>query len=105
MLDTLPREDLLSGCSSLLLVHGIGAMLGPMIAGELMSRHGPGALPAYFAAVLAALSLFLMARLALNRRPDRHPAAFHPMLRTTPAALELLPETESPPPTATQENP
>lgn len=94
MLDTLPAESLLSGCSSLLLVHGIGAALGPAIAGELMARHGPGALPAYFAAVLAALAAFLLLRLAA-RRGRAHPAPFHPMLRTTPAALELLPETQT----------
>jgi len=94
MLDTLAPEDLLSGCSSLLLVHGIGAALGPAIAGELMTRNGPGALPAYFAAVLAALAAFLLMRLAA-RRGRAHPAPFHPMLRTTPGALELLPETQS----------
>ncbi|MFH1600504.1 MAG: MFS transporter [Pseudomonadota bacterium] len=94
MLDTLPPEDLLSGCSSLLLVHGIGAALGPAIAGELMGRYGPGALPAYFAAVLAALAMFLLLRLAA-RRGRAHPTPFHPMLRTTPAALELLPETQT----------
>lgn len=98
MLDTLPAEDLLSGCSSLLLVHGIGAALGPALAGELMSRFGPAALPAYFAAVLATLGLFVLLRLAAHRRLRLHPAPFHPMLRTTPAALELLPETDSPSP-------
>lgn len=97
MLDTLPAEDLLSGCSSLLLVHGIGAAIGPALAGELMARHGPGALPAYFAIVLASLALFLSARLALRSRARPRPAPFHPMLRTTPAALELLPETHPAP--------
>lgn len=98
LLDTLPGDDLLAGCSSLLLVHGIGAAIGPALAGELMSRHGAAALPAYFAAVLAALALFLAARLGLHRRIRPHPAPFHPMLRTTPSALELLPETTTPTP-------
>lgn len=96
MLDYLPSEDLLSGCSSLLLVHGVGAALGPAIAGMLMDRHGPAALPLYFAVVLAALAAFTGLRLLRHARLRTHPAPFRPMLRTTPSALELMPETESP---------
>jgi MFS family permease len=98
MLDTLPAEDLLAGCSSLLLVHGIGAMLGPALAGQAMTRFGPPALPLYFAAVLGLLTVYLLLRLSAHRRTRPHPAQFHPMLRTTPGALELLPETTSDPP-------
>lgn len=98
MLDTLPAEDLLAGCSSLLLVHGIGAMLGPALAGQAMTRFGPSALPLYFAGVLGLLTLYLLLRLSAHRRTRPHPAQFHPMLRTTPGALELLAETESDPP-------
>jgi hypothetical protein len=61
-----------------------------------MSRFGAAALPAYFAVTLAALAGFMGLRLLLRQRPRPASAPFHPMLRTTPAALELLPETESP---------
>lgn len=98
MLDTLPGDELLAGCSSLLLVHGIGAAIGPALAGGLMSRYGAGALPAFFAAVLGLLVLYLASRLAFHRRARLHPTPFHPMLRTTPGALGLLPETQSNPP-------
>jgi len=96
MLDYLPSEDLLSGCSSLLLVHGVGAALGPAIAGMLMEGHGPSALPLYFAAVLFCLAAFTGVRIVRHDRLRTHPAPFRPMLRTTPSALELMPETESP---------
>ena len=95
MVDTLPTDDLLAGCSSLLLVHGIGAAIGPAVAGALMSRHGAAALPVFFAIVLGLLVLYLAQRLALHRR-QHVPAPFHPMLRTTPGALGLLPETQPP---------
>ena len=95
MLDYLASEDLLSGCSSLLLVHGVGAALGPAIAGWLMDRHGAPALPLYFAAVLSCLAAFTGIRLR-HARLRIHPALFRPMLRTTPSALELMAETESP---------
>jgi len=97
MLDTLPADELLAGCSSLLLVHGIGAAIGPALAGALMSRYGAAALPAFFAAVLGLLGLYLASRLVFHRRARLNPAPFHPMLRTTPGALGLLPETQSNP--------
>ena len=88
---------LLAGCSSLLLVHGIGAAIGPTLAGTLMARHVAAALPMFFAAVLGLLVLYLASRLAFHRRLRLHPTPFHPMLRTTPGALGLLPETDPPP--------
>jgi len=94
LLDTLPGDDLLAGCSSLLLVHGIGAAIGPALAGTLMARHGATALPMFFAAVLGLLGLYLASRLAFHRRLRLHPVPFRPMLRTTPGALSLLPETD-----------
>ena len=96
MLDYLASEDLLSGCSSLLLVHGVGAAVGPAIAGALMSRFGAAALPLYFAFVLACLAAFTGMRLLLHARLRTHPAPFRAMVRTTPSALELMPETETP---------
>jgi len=96
MLDYLASEDLLSGCSSLLLVHGIGAAAGPAIAGALMERFGAAALPLYFAVVLSSLAAFTATRLLRHVRLRTHPAPFRLMLRTTPSALELIPETETP---------
>ncbi|MCD0259935.1 MFS transporter [Xanthomonas melonis] len=94
MLDYLPREDLLSGCSSLLLVHGVGAALGPALAGGAMQKFGPAALPVYFAVMLLGLAGFTLSRLLRFARRRTHPIAFRPMLRTTPSALELMPETQ-----------
>ncbi|WMJ70258.1 MFS transporter [Stenotrophomonas sp. 24(2023)] len=92
MLDYLPTRDLLSGCSSLLLVHGVGAAIGPAVAGALMQRFGAPALPLYFTTVLLMLAVFTALRLLRHTRLRTHPATFRPMLRTTPAALELIPD-------------
>ncbi len=97
MLDYLPREHLLSGCSSLLLVNGVGSAIGPALAGGAMQRFGPQALPMYFAVMLLALAAYLLARLRFARH-RAFEAPFRPMLRTTPSALELMPETETPSP-------
>jgi DNA-binding winged helix-turn-helix (wHTH) protein len=54
--------------------------------------------PNFFAVVSAALGLYVGYRLAVRRRERTQPDAyFHPMLRTTPSAMELLPERESEP--------
>ncbi len=98
MLDYLPRQHLLPGCSSLLLVHGVGAALGPALAGVAMQQFGPAALPLYFALVLTLLALFTGARLLRFQRLRTHPVGFRMMLRTTPSALELMPETDIAPP-------
>src|SRR3546814_878051 len=90
LLDHLPPDDLLAGCSSLLLFNGVGAALGPALAGLAMARLGPQALPAFFAVTFALLALVVAGRRLWRRRRRTHPAYFHPMLRTTPSALELL---------------
>ena len=96
MLDYLPREYLLSGCSSLLLVNGVGSAVGPALAGGAMQQFGPHALPAFFALMLLALAGFTLNRLIGFKRDRTHPVAFRTMLRTTPSALELMPETDTP---------
>ena len=96
LLDYLPAENLLAGCSSLLLLNGIGSAIGPAIAGVLMNRFGAQALPGFFAATFILLALVTGGRRLLRQRKREDPAQFHAMLRTTPSALELLPETDPP---------
>lgn len=95
--DRLPPQELLEGASVLLLVHGLGAAVGPALGGLLMGLLGPGWLLAYLAACWALLAA--CCRWALTRQParwDETPQPFVPMLRTSAAALELLSEeTES----------
>jgi MFS family permease len=92
LLDRLPPEQLLAGCSALLLLNGIGAAIGPAAAGALMQAFGPTALPLFFATTLGLLALVAAGRRVFKVRELLHPGRFHPMLRTTPAALEMLPE-------------
>lgn len=92
LLDRLPAEQLLAGCSALLLLNGIGAAIGPAAAGLVMERWGATALPVFFAITLALLALVAGGRRLMKARHLLHPARFHPMVRTTPVALELLPE-------------
>jgi MFS family permease len=93
LIDHLAPEDILSGSSSLLLLNGVGSAIGPALAGVLMSAVGNFALPAYFAVVQLLLAGYALLRLrAVSDIGVGAPAHFVPMLRTTPAVLDMLPD-------------
>ena len=88
---------MLQGASSLLLLHGAGAVIGPSVAGVLMEWLGAAALLLHFAVVFAALAGYAAWRLWISPEGPSANAVFVPMVRTTPAALEMIspPETET----------
>jgi len=94
LLDHLPPHDTLAAGSSLLLLNGVGSAIGPALAGVAMTRYGPEALPAFFAATLMLAALVSGGRRLLRPRVNDTPSVFHLMLRTTPTAIELLPEVD-----------
>lgn len=94
LMDHLDPADLLQGSSTVLLLHGIGAALSPLLAGVLMGRFGPGALWIFFAIVQAMLAVSVAWRLLVRRRAAGYEGHFLPMLRTTPAALDMIPDAE-----------
>lgn len=96
LVDHLEPEHMLAGGSSLLLLHGVGAVIGPAMAGELLAQFGPSSLPLFWAIVHLILGVFA---LVYQHRgdvedPAEHHADFVPMVRTTPTAFELLPPEE-----------
>lgn len=99
MMDRLRPQDMVSGSAGLLLMHGCGAIIGPIIAGVAMSVFGPAGLPGWFA--LCEVGLALVAwRLARRMPADiENQTRFVPMERTASTAFEMLgpeppPETE-----------
>ncbi|MBR9909621.1 MAG: MFS transporter [Gammaproteobacteria bacterium] len=99
MVDHLQPQSMLAGGSALLLVHGIGAVLGPLLAGQFMQVLGANGLPLYWLVTQALLALFAFWSLRAGEAEDpaEHGAEFIAMVRTTPAALEMLPQEESEP--------
>ena len=96
MVDQLDPEDMLAGGSGMLLLHGIGAMLGPALAGQLMLLGQAYLLPSYWA-VSHALLAVIAGWMLFTRKPvpaEQHNADFVPMVRTTPTALNMLPGEE-----------
>ncbi|GAB3110838.1 MFS transporter [Aestuariicella hydrocarbonica] len=95
LMDDLEPDNILSGASCLLFLHGLGAAIGPAVAGQFMSWSSHQALTAYFVVVQLALCLFAVQNLQRSKAaPSEHPIQFVPMVRTTPTVLEMLPEDE-----------
>lgn len=90
MMDRLDPPDIVSGSAGLLLVHGCGAIAGPLVAGVAMSAFGPDALPAWFVAcevVLAVAAWWMSRRIPAD---VAHQTPFVPMVRTASTAFEIV---------------
>ena len=97
LVDHLAAGDLLTGSSGLLLVHGVGAAVGPLAAGLMMDWIGPQALPLHFAAMQLLLALAAFASLRHSEPEISEPGHFMPMLRTSTTVLEMMPANAPPP--------
>ena len=95
LMDRLQPQEGLSGISRFLLLYGIGAAIGPAIAGIAMHYFGAAALFALFAITQGGLAIFVGIR--IRRRSGEVALASHfvPMLRTTPTALEMVADREN----------
>jgi len=96
--DHLVAEQVLEATRGLLLVFGIGALCGPILAGLAMRVLGPAGLPAMSATVATGLALFGVFRMTRRAAPAvEEQAEFVPMVRTSPVALEMHPEADQAP--------
>lgn len=96
LIDHLPQEEILAGNTAMLFLHGVGAAIGPLLAGLLLEQLGPIGLPVHFCLAFAPLALF--AAIQIRRGQDEivdGAAQFSPMLRTSSAVLDMVsPEPE-----------
>lgn len=90
IIDLLEPEDVVSGSTDMLVLHGAGSVFAPIVAGNLMNLTGPNALPVYIAIVFLALGsyAFLQVR-KLSTIPSGDAAHFEPMVQTSPEILEM----------------
>jgi len=92
--DRITQDEALEASSSLLLVHGIGAVLGPVAAGALMDIQGPGGLLTFFALVLTAMAAYGVWRLRVGvRLPVEQQQAYVTIAASSPVVLEMDPRT------------
>ena len=92
--DRLAREHALASSSGLLLVYGVGAAIGPALAGSGMEIFGPHALFVYFALVFAPVAAFAYYRTRSSpEAADAQRGQFVAMIRTSAEAIEMTSET------------
>ena len=92
--DLVARDRVLQVTGGLLLLHGLGATIGPTLAASLMDGLGPGSLMVYFGIVLvglAGIARFYIQRRPMNRGEPGQKEDFIPTASTTPAMLKLDP--------------
>jgi MFS family permease len=94
LLDHVEPGDVLPACATVLLLHGLGAAIGPALTGFAMAEFGPRAFPGILMLFNLLIGGYVTARLFLRQRETTGESHFHPMLRTSPLAMELLPEAE-----------
>lgn len=94
LVDYLPRQDLLSASSTILLVYGSGSAIGPLLAGSLMGSGRAWMLFAWFATLHVVLAVYTVYRYSTRKRELTEADAFMPMVSTTPESLGLHPGTE-----------
>ncbi len=91
LIDHLPQGQILAGNTTVLFLHGVGAAVGPGIAGALMGWVGTIALPLHLGLAFVPLGLFA---LLLSRRSEdeivEEAAQFTPMMRTSHTVLEMV---------------
>ncbi len=93
--DFLEPADLISASSSLLLVYGSGAIMGPLIAGQLMGAMGAFGLYAFMAVAMIVTVFFALYRMfARAPLPVEEQESVVLLPRTTHVAYELDPRAE-----------
>lgn len=97
--DLIDRDRVLEVTGGLLLLHGVGAAMGPTVAGGLMDLMGPGSLLLYFTGVLLLLALgtwrFIQIK-PLNRGEPGQKADYVVMGSGSQAVLALDPRSPDP---------
>jgi MFS family permease len=93
--DHIKPHDVMNATRGLLLLNGIGAAIGPIIAGALMQRYGAQSLMLYFAVVFGVLGLFSVYRMVFSPSiATEEQSEFVALSRTGPAAIEMDPRVE-----------
>ncbi len=93
--DFVGPEERVVVSGTLLLVYGIGAIIGPLAAGQVMHFMGPLGLFKYMGAVFLATGAFAVWRMTQRAAvPIEEQASFVPAPSTTPVVMELDPNAE-----------
>ncbi|MEN8719023.1 MAG: MFS transporter [Oceanococcaceae bacterium] len=90
--DHLDSSEIVPAASTLLLIHGAGAIAGPLLAGLLMQWIGPVGLGWHFVGAWTLLTIYALWRTVVATRVRQQSTGLRWVMRTSPVALELLDE-------------
>ena len=95
--DQIDSARLVEFTGGLLLIHGIGAAIGPVVAGVAMDIAGPASLMLFYTAVMGSLALYAVKRFraAPAAVPTEEKADFVLMGGGSQAVLQMDPRTEA----------
>lgn len=90
LLDQLHPDEVMSGSTDMLVLHGAGAALAPLLAGAAMNLIGLPGMPLYIALVQGALGAFTIHQIRrVSVLTAGEHAHFEPMVQTSHEVLEL----------------
>jgi MFS family permease len=91
LIDQLSADEVVSGSSDMLVLHGAGCAVAPLLAGGIMTLAGPYGLPLYIAAVLALLGAYVaFRRRHVSDLVTGETAHFEPMVQTGGEVLQMM---------------
>lgn len=91
LLDQLHPDEVISGSTDMLVLHGAGAALAPMLAGFLMNQVGAQGMPIYMAIILSLLTVFAVYQIRrVSVLTSGHQAHFEPMVQTSHEIIEMI---------------
>ena len=73
--DHLSKDQMLGAASKLILLYGLGAILGPLFAGEFMRRLGSTGFMLYLLLVYGGIAVFAIYRMFIRPQPAKESAA------------------------------
>ncbi len=93
--DVIDSNRLVEFSGGMLLLHGMGAAVGPVLAGAVMDLFGPHSLMLFFSAVMLSLALYTVKRLPrASAIPTADKATFVPMGGGSQAVLQMDPRSQ-----------
>ncbi len=91
--DYLESDQMLGASAKLVLIYGVGAIVGPAIAGSVMGITGPGSLMAYLALVHGGLGLYAVTRMLIRpETPDDTGDYIMVAPQATPVVAQIVAE-------------
>ncbi len=93
--DRLESGQTLEAARSMLQFYGVGAAIGPIIAGYTMKAFGPNALLHVFSGGMLLFGIFSLYRMRVSEAPSaEEQGEYVPMVQTSPVVLEMAPQLE-----------